>query len=335
MSIFMASACTRCGRARTPVDGRMPEPPSAPVERDPFRYQVRRSILINNGTDASGGRPSPLEVGHARRHRLCRRRRSAAHPYDAAADRAGSHRRRRRREDPDRAGQGAVVAHGGRPARRPAARRRLRHRDRPLLSSTPPIAERGPVRGCRGRDAEEPTAAFHAQQVYGTAARTLAAFETALGRRLPWGFGNHQLDLVPHAFAEANAYYSREDRALLFGYVPAEPSGEAVYTCLSHDVVVHETTHAVLDGLRRALPRAGPSRSGRLPRGLRRHRRAAVGVLDASGHRAGARPGRQERPHQARARRARGARARTCSRRRRGDRRRAHAGRAARSASRR
>jgi len=94
--------------------------------------------------------------------------------------------------------------------------------------------------------------AFHAQHVYATAARTLAIFETALGRRLPWGFQSHQLYLVPHAFAEANAYYSFEDRALLFGYVPpVNPGGEAVYTCLSHDVVVHETTHAVLDGLRR------------------------------------------------------------------------------------
>lgn len=94
--------------------------------------------------------------------------------------------------------------------------------------------------------------AFHAQHVYATAARTLATFETALGRRLPWGFRSHQLFLVPHAFPEANAYYSYDDRALLFGYVPpVDPRGEAVYTCLSHDVVVHETTHAVLDGLRR------------------------------------------------------------------------------------
>lgn len=93
--------------------------------------------------------------------------------------------------------------------------------------------------------------AFHAQQVYAGAARTLGAFESALGRRLSWGFTGHHLYLVPHAFAEANAYYSSEDCALLFGYIPAEDDGgEPVYTCLSFDVVVHETTHAILDGLR-------------------------------------------------------------------------------------
>jgi hypothetical protein len=91
--------------------------------------------------------------------------------------------------------------------------------------------------------------AFHAQQVYGAASRTLATFESALGRRLSWAFKGHHLYLVPHAFAEANAYYSLEDRALLFGYVP-DVDDEPTYTCLSYDVVVHETTHAVLDGLR-------------------------------------------------------------------------------------
>jgi len=99
---------------------------------------------------------------------------------------------------------------------------------------------------------------FHAQQVYGTAAKTLATFESALGRRLSWSFAGHHLYLVPHAFAEANAYYSWEDRAVLFGYVPAEDEDEPpVYTCLSYDVIVHETTHAILDGLRRRFLEPG------------------------------------------------------------------------------
>jgi len=100
------------------------------------------------------------------------------------------------------------------------------------------------------------SAAFHAQNVYAIAARTLAHFEFALGRRLPWGFAGHTLYLVPHAFAEANAYYSREDQGLLFGYLPDE-TGETVYTCLSHDIVAHETTHAILDGLRPRFMKPG------------------------------------------------------------------------------
>lgn len=110
--------------------------------------------------------------------------------------------------------------------------------------------------------------AFHAQQVYAVAARTLATFESALGRRLSWGFSGHHLHLVPHAFAEANAYYSAEDRALLFGYVPATDEKSPVYTCLSYDVVVHETAHAVLDGLRRRYLEPGLPDQAALHEGL-------------------------------------------------------------------
>lgn len=92
---------------------------------------------------------------------------------------------------------------------------------------------------------------FHAQNVYAIAISTLWQFEAALGRHVSWAFfgsKGHQLNIAPHAFADANAFYSREDEGLFFGYVPQRRG--AVFTCLSFDVVTHETTHALLDGMR-------------------------------------------------------------------------------------
>ncbi|MEO0530030.1 MAG: hypothetical protein AAF266_05550 [Planctomycetota bacterium] len=97
---------------------------------------------------------------------------------------------------------------------------------------------------------------FHQQNVYAIAMRVLSRFELALGRRVGWQFETHQLKIVPHAFREANAFYSRADEALLFGYFaganskPSETRSGRIYTCLSHDIVAHETTHALLDGVR-------------------------------------------------------------------------------------
>jgi hypothetical protein len=98
-------------------------------------------------------------------------------------------------------------------------------------------------------DELESDPAFWAQNVYAIAARILAVFERYLGRRLPWSYGSHQLYLVPNAMAEANAYYASELHAVLFGYI-TRPTGKVVRSCLSHDIVAHEVTHAILDGLR-------------------------------------------------------------------------------------
>jgi hypothetical protein len=111
---------------------------------------------------------------------------------------------------------------------------------------------------------------FHQQMVYAVARTTIAHFERALGRRALWsparvssGAGARyeyvdRLRIYPHALREANAYYSPAKKALLFGYFPAsftDPGenlpGGLVFTCLSHDIVAHETTHALLDGLHR------------------------------------------------------------------------------------
>lgn len=105
---------------------------------------------------------------------------------------------------------------------------------------------------------------FHQQMVYAVAMRTIRNFESALGRRALWAPENdqfvRQLRIYPHALREANAYYSPQKKALLFGYFqssPADPTehlpGGIVFTCLSHDVIAHETAHALLDGMNRML----------------------------------------------------------------------------------
>jgi hypothetical protein len=65
------------------------------------------------------------------------------------------------------------------------------------------------------------------------------------------------LVLRPHGGELRNAWYDRSRGEIRFGYYRAEkevtgrnvPEG-FVFTCLSHDIVVHEVTHALLDGLR-------------------------------------------------------------------------------------
>lgn len=108
---------------------------------------------------------------------------------------------------------------------------------------------------------------FHAQNTYAIVMRTLARFEFALGRRVAWGCEGHQLHVAPHAFAEANAFYSREDRSLFFGYFGGKPDAagkpRTIFSSLSHDVVAHETTHAILDGLRSGyLEPSSPDQAG-------------------------------------------------------------------------
>jgi hypothetical protein len=106
-------------------------------------------------------------------------------------------------------------------------------------------------------------ASFHALNVFALVMRTVARFERALGRRVSWGFDGQLLNVVPHAFQEANAFYSREDNALLFGYFPSSKQREWIYTALSHDIIVHETTHALVDGIRnRYLEHAHPDQAG-------------------------------------------------------------------------
>lgn len=118
---------------------------------------------------------------------------------------------------------------------------------KPAPKADPDRWSKAPARGLGDRLVRDPE--FHRHNVYALVMKTLSRFELALGRRINWGFDGHQLKIAPHAFSEANAYYSDQLNALLFGYFPGEDRS-MVFTCLSHDVVVHETTHALIDGLR-------------------------------------------------------------------------------------
>jgi hypothetical protein len=123
-----------------------------------------------------------------------------------------------------------------------------------------------------GFQPSEGTPQFHQQMVYAVASLTIQNFEHALGRRVLWRPGPSpdpsnpkndslfvpRLRVYPHALREQNAYYSPQKIALLFGYFSANDSepgdhipGGTVFTCLSHDIVAHETTHALLDGMHR------------------------------------------------------------------------------------
>ena len=113
---------------------------------------------------------------------------------------------------------------------------------------------------------------FHQQMVYAVAMRTIHNFELALGRKALWSPRMQSKDepeyvqklrIYPHALRERNAYYQPDMKALLFGYFPATAAdpgqqypGGMVFTCLSHDIVAHETTHALLDGMHRSFIRA-------------------------------------------------------------------------------
>ena len=106
---------------------------------------------------------------------------------------------------------------------------------------------------------------FHQQMVYAVAMTTIGHFERALGRVALWSShrrGDNEDDqfvrrlrIYPHALRDRNAYYSPDKKALLFGYFPVgikdarNTPGTLVFTCLSHDIVAHETTHALLDGV--------------------------------------------------------------------------------------
>jgi hypothetical protein len=96
---------------------------------------------------------------------------------------------------------------------------------------------------------------FNQVSVYATVLKTMNMFEhqDTLGRKIVWAFDAPQLLVVPRAGEMHNAFYERESHSLQFFFFPSARDGRTVYTSLSQDVVAHECTHAILDGIAPAL----------------------------------------------------------------------------------
>jgi hypothetical protein len=100
---------------------------------------------------------------------------------------------------------------------------------------------------------------FHQQMVYAVASSLIENFERGLGRRFRWRGSGSRLRFFPHAFRGENALYDPgHGGSVQFGYFRTDARnpgrnlpGQYVYSCLSHDIIVHETTHALVDRLRR------------------------------------------------------------------------------------
>jgi hypothetical protein len=114
-----------------------------------------------------------------------------------------------------------------------------------------------------GREPAPSDPVFHHQMVYAICSSVYAAFRTAMGRELAWGFEGEQLRVIPHGMQEKDAEYSQADKSLSFGWYQAEDSAIGrlmpkgyVFACLSHDIIAHELTHALLDGLRAEFRRS-------------------------------------------------------------------------------
>lgn len=118
----------------------------------------------------------------------------------------------------------------------------------------------------RGLPPSEADPRFHQQMVYAVASKAIENFSAALGRPMEWTRRRRgstrarprPLRIFPHAMQEANAYYDAQRHALLFGYFAASASdvgsnlpGQTIYSCLSHDIVAHETVHALVHDIRR------------------------------------------------------------------------------------
>ncbi|PNU03280.1 hypothetical protein [Novosphingobium guangzhouense] len=110
---------------------------------------------------------------------------------------------------------------------------------------------------------------FIAQMVYATASQIYGTFRRALGREIVLGLmfdpatgvwsRAERFGLSPWEAEEAQAWFDPARACIVFGHYKARADtvgyapGSRVFTALSHDVIVHEMTHALLDAVKPAF----------------------------------------------------------------------------------
>lgn len=106
-----------------------------------------------------------------------------------------------------------------------------------------------------GMKPENANPQFAQQMAYAVAAWTIERFRLALGREPDFAFPG-KLTLEPFAFDDTSSKYWRKSSNILFKWywsdtcaTGATQPGSLVLAALSHDTIVHETTHALVDGV--------------------------------------------------------------------------------------
>lgn len=91
---------------------------------------------------------------------------------------------------------------------------------------------------------------FHQLNAYAICVGAIELVEMELGHSIGWGFEASRLIVLPHAGYLANAFYSEDTHSLQFYSFVSPGLKEIYHTSLSHDIVAHETGHAILDAIR-------------------------------------------------------------------------------------
>ncbi len=98
---------------------------------------------------------------------------------------------------------------------------------------------------------------FMKTSVFATVMKTIDLIEKKdnLGHKIQWAFDGKQLLVIPRAGEMANAFYHRNSHSLQFFYFNND-KGKRIYSCMSRDIVAHETAHAIIDSIAPTLVNA-------------------------------------------------------------------------------